>query len=180
MHNLNKWGRTLIINKAYLGLGTNLGERIENLKHAVKLLDADQEVKVIKVSPLYETDPIGGPVQGPFLNACAEIRTFLSPVELLTRMLSIEDELGRVREKRWGPRLIDLDLLVYGEQVIDTEFLQLPHPRMEERNFVMVPLNDIAPDLIIPGLEQSVRIILSKRNIGSDIKLYAPAGWHTR
>jgi len=131
------------------------------------------------ISAVYETDPIGGPVQGPFLNACVEISTDLSPEELLTRMLFIEDMLGRIRKERWGPRLIDLDLLVYEEQVIDTEFLQLPHPRMEERDFVMVPLNDIAPDLIIPGLKKTVSEILANRKIGSDIKLYAPAGWQT-
>lgn len=130
------------------------------------------------ISAVYETDPVGGPVQSPFLNACVEISTDLSPEELLTRMLSIEGMLGRIRKERWGPRLIDLDLLVYEEQVIDTEFLQLPHPRMEKRDFVMVPLNDIAPDLIIPGLKQSVSEILANRKIGSDIKLYAPAGWH--
>jgi len=118
-------------------------------------------------------------VQGPFLNACAEISTDLAPLDLLTRMLAIEDMLGRIREERWGPRLIDLDLLVYGEQVIDTDFLQLPHPRLEERDFVMVPLNDIAPDLIIPGLKKTVSEILANRKIGSDIKLYAPAGWQT-
>ncbi len=116
-------------------------------------------------------------MQGSFLNACAKINTVLSPEELLTRMLSIEDKLGRVREERWGPRLIDLDLLVYEEKVSDIEFLQLPHPRMEERDFVMVPLSDIAPDLIIPGQEKSVSEILANRKIGTDIKLYAPAGW---
>jgi len=144
------------------------------------MLDREKEIDLLNISALYETDPVGGPVQGPFLNACAEINTFLSPVELLTTMLSIEDKLGRIRKKRWGPRLIDLDLLVYEEKVIDTEFLQLPHPRMEERDFVMIPLKDIAPDLIIPGLKQSVSEILAKREVGSDIKLYAPTGWHTR
>lgn len=119
-------------------------------------------------------------MQGPFLNACAEINTSLSPERLLSKMLAIEDKLGRVRDERWGPRLIDLDLLVYAEKVIDTEFLQLPHPRMEERDFVMVPLKDIAPDLVIPGLDQSVSEILAKREVGSDIKLYAPSGWHTK
>ncbi len=169
----------LIFNTAFIGLGTNLGDRVENLRQAVRLLGAQKEIEIQKISALYETDPVGGPVQGPFLNACAELKTSLPPEKLLTIMLSIEDDLGRVREERWGPRLIDLDLLVYGKEVIDTEFLQLPHPRMEERDFVMVPLNDIAPNLIIPGPEQSVSEILSKRNIGSDIKLYAPAGWQT-
>jgi len=168
----------VITHTAYIGLGTNLGNRIENLRQGVKLLDAEKEIEILKVSAVYQTDPVGGPAQGPFLNTCVEISTDLPPEELLTKMLTIEDKLGRIREERWGPRLIDLDLLVYEKQVIDTEFLQLPHPRMEERDFVMVPLNDIAPALIIPGLEISVSEILASREIGPDIKLYAPAGWH--
>lgn len=142
------------------------------------MLDAEKEIELLNISAVYETDPVGGPMQGSFLNACVEVSTDLPPEELLTRMLTMEDKLGRIREERWGPRLIDLDLLVYEKQVIDTEFLQLPHPRMENRDFVMVPLNDIAPALIIPGLEISVSEILASREIGSDIKLYAPAGWH--
>ena len=170
----------MITHTAYISLGTNLGDRIENLRQGVKLLDAEKEIEFLNISAVYETDPVGGPVQGPFLNACAEINTFLPPEELLTRMLSIEDKLGRVREERWGPRLLDLDLLVYEERIINTEFLKLPHPRMEERDFVMVPLNDIAPGLVIPGLKKSVSEILASRKIGSDIKLYAPTGWHAR
>ncbi len=170
----------MITHTAYIGLGTNLGDRIENLRQGVKLLDAEKEIVLLNISAVYETDPVGGPVQGPYLNACAEINTALPPEELLTRMLAIEDKLGRVRGERWGPRLIDLDLLVYEERIIETEFLQLPHPRMEERDFVIVPLNDIAPGLIFPGLEKSVKEILANRDIGSDIKLYAPAGWHTK
>lgn len=168
------------IHTAFISLGTNLGNRIENLRQSVKLLSVENKIEVLNVSPLYETDPVGGPVQGPFLNACIEVSTELSPEELLTSMLAIEDKLGRVREERWGPRLIDLDLLVYEKRIIDTEFLQLPHQRMEERDFVMIPLKDIAPDLIIPGLKNSVSEILANRKIGSDIKLYAPAGWHIR
>ncbi len=169
----------MITYTAYISLGTNLGDRIENLRKSVALLGAEKNIELLNTSSVYETDPVGGPEQGSFLNACIKISTVLSPEELLSKMLAIEDKLGRIREERWGPRLIDLDLLAYEEQTIDTEFLQLPHPRMEERDFVMVPLNDIAPCLIFPGLDKSVSEILANRKVGSDIKLYAPAGWQT-
>lgn len=163
---------------AYIALGTNLGNRIENLKRALRMLNEDENIFIQTVSSIYETAPVGGPDQGPFLNACAELNTNLSPQDLLAKMLSIEDRMGRVREEKWGPRLIDLDLLTYENQIINTDFLKLPHPLMEERDFVMAPLNEIAAALVLPGRNKSVHSILNERKLSPDIKLLSPIGWH--
>jgi 2-amino-4-hydroxy-6-hydroxymethyldihydropteridine diphosphokinase len=126
----------------YVGLGSNLGDRLENLRRAVELLDASDGVAVVRTSSVYETDPVGPP-QPDFLNAVAEISTDLGPHELLARCKAIEAELGRTPGERWGPREIDLDLLLYGDERIDTGELVVPHPRMNERAFVLVPLREL-------------------------------------
>ncbi len=141
------------------------------------MLDTEERITVDKVSPVYETSPLGGPRQGSFLNACALLKTSLPPEELLSKMLNIEDRLGRVREERWGPRLIDLDLLVYKDSVIKTANLELPHPRLAERDFVLIPLFDIAPELLIPGTNKTVQDLLSGRNPSSDVKHFLSSGW---
>lgn len=126
----------------YVGLGSNLGDRLENLRRAVERLDASDGVDVVRTSSVYETDPVGPP-QPDFLNAVAEISTDLGPHELLARCKAIEAELGRTPGERWGPREIDLDLLLYGGERIDTGELVVPHPRMNERAFVLVPLREL-------------------------------------
>ncbi len=167
---------SIIIN-AYIGLGSNLGNRLQILKAALTMLDTEERIAVDKVSPVYETSPLGGPRQGPFLNACALLKTSLPSEELLSKMLNIEDRLGRVREERWGPRLIDLDLLIYKDSVIKTANLELPHPRLAERDFVLIPLFDIAPELLIPGINKTVQALLSDRNPSSEVKLFLSSGW---
>lgn len=137
--------------KAYIGLGSNLGDRKSNICAAEERLEKHPEVRVIQVSSLYETTPVGFTEQPDFVNAVAEIETELSPIELLHAILEIENEMGRVREKRWGPRVIDIDLLIYDDVAIHTPELELPHPRMKEREFVMAPLAEIAPDLELDG-----------------------------
>jgi 2-amino-4-hydroxy-6-hydroxymethyldihydropteridine diphosphokinase len=132
---------------AYIGLGSNLGDRLENLREAVRLLDAMDEVDVVRTSSVYETDPVG-PEQPDFLNAVAQIDTTLSARELLGHCKRIEVDIGRKPAERWGPREIDLDLLIYGDETIDEPDLQVPHPRIDERAFVRVPLAEIAPDLV--------------------------------
>jgi 2-amino-4-hydroxy-6-hydroxymethyldihydropteridine diphosphokinase len=132
--------------RAYLGLGSNLGDRSENLRRAVELLAARDGVTVVRTSNVYESDPVGPP-QPDFLNAVAEIDTTLSARGLLDACLGVEAELGRVRQERWGPRIIDIDLLVFGDEHIDEPDLTVPHPRMHERPFVLVPLAELAPDL---------------------------------
>jgi len=133
---------------AYVALGANLGDREVSLIEAIRRLREDPEVEVVRVSGAYETAPVGYEDQPSFLNMALSLRTELEPVELLRRLLSIEQEMGRVREFRWGPRNIDLDLLLYGDTEMDTPELTLPHPRMGERAFVLVPLNEIWPDSV--------------------------------
>ncbi len=128
---------------AYLGLGSNMGDRREILRRAVGALD-----EVTVVSPVYETDPVGGVEQEAFYNIVVEVETRLGPHELLARCQELEQAEKRVRTVRWGPRTLDVDLLLYGDRRIDTPDLVVPHPRMHERNFVMVPLLDIDPGLV--------------------------------
>src|SRR4051794_25554062 len=131
---------------AYIALGANLGDREANLRAALDHLNRTSGVKVMCVSRFLETPAVGGPPDSPpFLNAAAELRTTLGPAELLQTLLAIEHALGRVRRERWEPRIIDLDLLLYGDQVIDAPQLKVPHPLMHARAFVLEPLNEIAP-----------------------------------
>lgn len=163
---------------AYIALGSNMGDRLESLKRSLKLLSAGKGVFVTAVSAVYETEPVGGPEQGFYLNACASLATDLSPTELLLKMQEIEVEMGRIREERWGPRFIDLDLLVFNKTSMRSPLLELPHPRLIERDFVLIPLADIAPNLIIPGPGKTVFEILSKRQATKGVRLFMPSGWH--
>jgi 2-amino-4-hydroxy-6-hydroxymethyldihydropteridine diphosphokinase len=134
---------------AYLSLGANLGDRAGHLVAALERLRA-AGVPVAQVSSLYETAPVGGPPQPPYLNLVARVETSLPPRELLRLCLGVEAELGRVRTVHWGPRTVDIDLLLYEGAVSDDAELTLPHPRLTERQFVLVPLAEIAPDLRLP------------------------------
>ena len=136
---------------AYIGLGSNLGNKEDFLKKALELLGATPAVRVKKVASLYLTEPQGVTGQDWFLNTVAEIETTLSPEGLLALLLDIEARLGRVRAVRWGPRTLDLDLLLFGEEKLQSANLTVPHPRMAERAFVMAPLAELAPDRVIPG-----------------------------
>ncbi|MCM3786525.1 2-amino-4-hydroxy-6-hydroxymethyldihydropteridine diphosphokinase [Neobacillus mesonae] len=129
--------------EAYIALGANLGDREQTLLTAITLLNKDDQVKVIKCSDLYETDPVGYVDQPAFINMAVAVETTLAPEQLLSLMLDIEKQLGRVRDIRWGPRTADLDLLWYTGIEMNTEQLILPHPRMGERAFVLVPLSDV-------------------------------------
>lgn len=140
---------------AYIGLGSNMGDRKENLDAAVTMLRAADGVEVSVLSAYIVTAPVGYTRQPDFLNAAAEIKTTLSPHELLALCLNIEKELKRERILRWGPRTIDLDVLLYGNFVVNDSDLILPHPRMHEREFVMGPLNEIAPHAYHPVLKQT-------------------------
>ncbi|WP_274654946.1 2-amino-4-hydroxy-6-hydroxymethyldihydropteridine diphosphokinase [Paenibacillus humicola] len=130
---------------AYIALGSNIGDRVHLLQEALERLDGHPRIGVERVSGVYETDPVGFTDQPPFLNMAAELRTSLDPLELLHVMLDVENELGRTREIRWGPRTIDLDLLLADDIVMTQDELTLPHPRMMERAFVLVPLRDVLP-----------------------------------
>jgi len=135
---------------AYLGLGSNLGNREENLKKAVALLDATGGIEVERRSSWYETAPMGKTDQGWFLNSVARIKTTMPARELLRAVLAVEQRLGRVRRERWGPRTIDIDILLYDDISVNEPDLEIPHPRMLGRAFVLIPLAEIAPDLILP------------------------------
>ncbi|MGZ1849817.1 2-amino-4-hydroxy-6-hydroxymethyldihydropteridine diphosphokinase [Staphylococcus argenteus] len=136
--------------QAYLGLGSNIGDRENQLNEAIKMLNEYDGIDVLKVSSIYETAPVGYTEQPNFLNLCIGIETTLSVSELLERCLDVEARLHRVRKERWGPRTIDIDILLYGNEITELPNLSVPHPRMNERAFVLIPLNDIAEDVIEP------------------------------
>jgi 2-amino-4-hydroxy-6-hydroxymethyldihydropteridine diphosphokinase len=135
---------------AYVGVGSNMGDRLENLSSAVRELARTSGVRCVRSSSVYETAPVGGPEQGDFLNAVVEISTELEPHAVLEALQRIETELGRVRAERFGPRTIDLDLLLYGDEEIDDPDLTVPHPRMRERAFVVVPLMELGAGDALP------------------------------
>jgi 2-amino-4-hydroxy-6-hydroxymethyldihydropteridine diphosphokinase len=139
--------------RAYVGLGANLGPREATILRALDLLAAEPGIDVLELSSLGETAPVGVTDQPPFVNGAVSIETTLAPRELLDALLRIEGELGRVRERgeRWGPRTIDLDLLLYGDEVVDEPGLTVPHPRLHERRFALEPLAELEPGLEIPG-----------------------------
>lgn len=164
--------------KAYIALGSNMGNRLEYLKQALAMLSAEKKITLQAVSAVYETVPVGGPKQSSYLNACSALLTDFTPVLLLRKLLETEDLIGRVRKERWGPRVIDLDLLIYSRVMMNTPLLELPHPRLAWRDFVLVPLADIAPDLFIPGQGLTVREIIANRKPVSDVKLFLAPSWH--
>jgi 2-amino-4-hydroxy-6-hydroxymethyldihydropteridine diphosphokinase len=136
---------------AFVGIGSNLGDRETHLRAAIDLLAAEEGIELVAVSQLRETEPVGPVKQGPFLNGAVQLTTDLPPRQLLERLLAVEQRLGRVRAERFGPRTIDLDLLVYGEEVVEEPGLTLPHPRLHERRFALEPLAELAPGLVVPG-----------------------------
>ncbi len=137
--------------RVYLSLGGNLGEPAKAMGAALRMLDADGRTDVVAVSSLYRTPPWGKTDQPDFLNAAAELRTALEPRALLDACLDAERRLKRVRQERWGPRLIDIDILVFGDRKVHESGLDIPHPRMLERAFVLAPLAEIAPDFVVKG-----------------------------
>ena len=138
--------------RAFVGVGANLGDRSGSIERAVALLAAREDIDVVAVSQLRETEPWGLVEQPPFLNGAVAIETDLGPRELLGVLLDVERALGRVRAgERWGPRTIDLDLLLYGDVQVDEPGLTVPHPRLHERRFALEPLAELAPDAVVPG-----------------------------
>lgn len=145
---------------AYLGLGSNLGNRLAFLRGGRDSLVNRFDIILRRPSAVYETAAVGGPPDNPpFLNAVLEIGTSLSARELLAACLAVEEEFGRSRPAEWAPRTLDIDLLLYGEAVIEEPGLQLPHPRLHQRGFVLIPLCELAPDLLHPLLHKSIRAL---------------------
>jgi 2-amino-4-hydroxy-6-hydroxymethyldihydropteridine diphosphokinase len=136
---------------AVIGLGSNVGDKPANITRAIELLTGRGDIRLVATSRLYRTAPWGVLEQDWFVNACASVATDLAPRELLARCLAVEAEMKRVREQRWGPRIIDVDVLVYRDVRLDEPDLVLPHPRIAERAFVLVPLMEIAPEIVVAG-----------------------------
>ena len=153
---------------AYVALGSNLGDKEANLRRALELL-IERGVEIVKTSTFISTEPYGVTDQPQFLNGVCEVRTSLVPLALLHTLLEIEQEMGRVRLRHWGERNIDLDLLLYEDVVMDTPELKLPHPDMQNRDFVLLPLAEIAPELVHPILQKSIEelsnLYISKRAV---------------
>jgi 2-amino-4-hydroxy-6-hydroxymethyldihydropteridine diphosphokinase len=157
---------------AFLGLGSNLGDRLANLGDAVDLL-ASHGVEVARSSRVYETEPVGPP-QPDFLNAVIEVETMMPPRTLLRACLEVEHAMGRRRSEPWGPRVIDIDLLTYGDEEIDEPGLTVPHPRMHERGFVLVPLLELTADPMLPGGRRVATLRLGPEALGG-VRPFAPA-----
>lgn len=143
------------MSRAYVALGSNLGDRQQNLQQALKLL-AEQGIKIVKVSSFIETAPYGVTDQPAFLNGVCCVETELNPLELLELLLGTEQQMGRVRLRHWGERNIDLDLLLHEDICMTSDKLNLPHPDMQNRDFVLLPLAEIAPDLLHPVLKKTI------------------------
>ena len=153
----------------YLGLGTNLGDRAEALQEALTRLDA-AGICVSAVSSVYETEPVGVRDQPWFLNLVCVVETDQSPCDLLTSLRNIECAMGRSRTVRWGPRPIDLDILIYDDLIQDDPCLTIPHPRMTERAFVLQPLAEISPDLVFPGTELTIEDLLQQLSDPDEVR----------
>lgn len=160
--------------RAFIGLGGNLGDPRAAMASALDALDADYDTHVVAVSSLYRTPPWGVTDQPDFLNAVAELSTALAPRALLELCLSVERSLHRVRDRRWGPRSIDLDLLDFGQRVISEPGLEIPHPRLTGRAFVLVPLAELAPEILVDGLPVAEWLLLADTR---GIELEAGPGW---
>ena len=155
--------RDVLEAEAYVALGSNLGDREAHLASAVAALRRSRGVRSVELSPVYETEPVGPPPQGRYLNAVARLLTALGPRALLLRLLEIEREAGRERGPvRDRPRTLDLDLLLYGTCTVALPDLEVPHPRLHERAFVLAPLRDLAPDLVHPVLGETVRALADR------------------
>lgn len=163
---------------AYLCLGSNLGDRLKLIEQAVSLLGLAEDIKPVRSSALYETEPWGVKDQNWFLNMAVEIKTGLSAHDLMMKCLSIENTLGRNRdaEQRWGERSVDIDIIFYDKEVINTETLVVPHPRMHMRAFVLVPLLELIPDFIHPVLNKSVSDLYDELEEVEDVFLYGTRG----
>ncbi|MED1205986.1 2-amino-4-hydroxy-6-hydroxymethyldihydropteridine diphosphokinase [Heyndrickxia acidicola] len=160
------------MNKAYLSLGSNIGNRNEFLERAIEELVKIKEIKVTALSSIYETDPVGYTDQAPFLNMAVELETSLTTNDLLDACLKIESESGRKREIKWGPRTLDLDILLYNNENIEADNLIIPHPRMHERAFVLIPLLEINRTLWHPLMDAPLTRVLDEIDDKEGVRLW--------
>ena len=159
---------------AYIGFGSNIDNRLNYITQALRLLLEADNVSLIQISSVYETEPVGYEEQDWFLNGVVSVETGLPVHELLVLLKTIEKEVGREHRARWGPREVDLDLLIYDQCCINTPDLIVPHPEMHQRSFVLVPFAEIAPDVHHPILQQNIQTLLSNLNDEKAVKLVAP------
>ena len=152
------------MSKIYIGLGSNEGNRFKNLQRALQLLSKDPRIELNKVSSMYETEPLGYTNQNKFLNAVCEVSTSISPYQLLDLLKNIEKKMGRKKTFKWGPRNIDLDILLFDALVINVNGLHIPHKELDKRKFVLLPLCEIAPDVLHPVLKKSIKKLLLNLN----------------
>jgi 2-amino-4-hydroxy-6-hydroxymethyldihydropteridine diphosphokinase len=148
--------------KAWIGIGSNLGNRLDYIRQALGFVDALPETSVLRVSSVYDTEPEGNASQPRYLNAVAEVETAFEARDFLRKLGDIEEQCGRVRREMWGPRTLDLDLLIYGDLVFESEDLTVPHPRAGERAFVLVPMAELEPWLVIPGIGETVTTMIGR------------------
>ena len=167
--------------RVFVGVGANLGDCVATFVAVVELLEREAEVTVLGASPVYETPPLGPPGQPPYLNAVLELRVWLSPLDLLHRLQGIETTLGRDRgpdSVKWGPRMVDLDVVLFGDRCIDHPDLVIPHPHAHERAFVLVPLAELAPDLAHPKLGVSIEELARAQSDVEEMREQSrPMGW---
>jgi len=154
--------------RVFVGMGSNLGKRRSNLSEALEQLGNLKDTEIVKCSSIIETAPEGGPKQGLFLNVVVELDTKLDPHVLVEQFLAIEEAMGRARQQRWGPRIIDLDLLLYGDAMIADDTLIVPHPLMHRRRFVLEPLCEIAPEAVHPVLGLEAKDLLAELENGDE------------
>jgi 2-amino-4-hydroxy-6-hydroxymethyldihydropteridine diphosphokinase len=159
---------------AFIGIGANLGDPAAQCRDAVRRVGTTPGVRVLRCSSLYRTAPVGPTEQGWFINAVAEVRTDLSPTKLFETLKAIERKMGRTEGPRWGPRVIDLDVLLYGQEVVDRDGLKIPHPEMHRRRFVLAPLCELASYAIHPAFGVSARGLLDRLIDPGVVELYVP------
>jgi len=147
---------------AYIGFGSNIGDRLGHIQNAIQVLSKTEGITLRKISSIYTTDPVGYEAQAQFLNGVVAIHTSLSPLSLLHTLKNIETAIGRKHRIRWGPREIDLDILIYGDLCVQTEKLVIPHPEMRLRGFVLIPLAEIAPNLVHPVFQETIQTLLNR------------------
>ena len=150
------------MHSAYISFGSNIGDRLTHIQNAIHALSKTEGITLEKISSVYKTAPVGYEAQAEFLNGVAAIQTSLSPLSLLHTLKDIETEVGRQHRIRWGPREIDLDILIYGDLCHQTEKLVIPHPEMHRRRFVLVPLAEIAPDVVHPVFQETIQTLLKR------------------